>query len=438
MRIAIDNLPSATMVPNEFIDRIMPAANGEYVKVFLYLLRHNGEEITPAHIADALELTEGDVRRALMRWQREGLISVPLDNGKAAQAAPETPAPAVQELTESISEIEDIVPAAAPARAEQIPAAAPARAEQIPAAAPVRAEQIPAAAPAPAQTAAPVRTAQTPAPAAQTAQGYPAPAADAVPAAAASSPAELPPRKPADFGKLRKDEDFTTLLYVLQRYLGIIFSQTNTDSVAYLYDTLGMSQDLLIYTAEICAERKQRAESEGRRAGDRDWFRYFEKTALRFHGKGIRTAEQAREDDTRYRAAIFAVMNAFGKDCSYPGQAERTLIEKWYNDYGFSAEIIGEACSIVKLSTGGISYSYADKILNSWHEAGIRTVDQAKDYEVRRKEGGGAENGQNGRRTGAPRNNPGRVVTRFHNLEERDDDLEAYALQKMKRELEEA
>ena len=401
MRIAIDNLPSATMVPNEFIDRIMPAANGEYVKVFLYLLRHNGEEITPAHIADALELTEGDVRRALMRWQREGLISVPLDNGKAAQAAPETPVPAVQEVTESISEIEDIVPAAGPAGAEQIPAAAPVRAEQIPAAAP-------------------------------------APAADAVPAAAASSPAELPPRKPADFGKLRKDEDFTTLLYVLQRYLGIIFSQTNTDSVAYLYDTLGMSQDLLIYTAEICAERKQRAESEGRRAGDRDWFRYFEKTALRFHGKGIRTAEQAREDDTRYRAAIFAVMNAFGKDCSYPGQAERTLIEKWYNDYGFSAEIIGEACSIVKLSTGGISYSYADKILNSWHEAGIRTVDQAKEYEARRKEGGGAGNGQNGRRTGAPRNNPGRVVTRFHNLEERDDDLEAYALQKMKRELGEA
>ena len=416
MRIAIDNLPSATMVPNEFIDRIMPAANGEYVKVFLYLLRHNGEEITPAHIADALELTEGDVRRALMRWQREGLISVPQENGEAAQAAPETPVPAVQEETESISEIEDIVPAAGPAGAEQIPAAAPA----------------------PAQTAAPVRTAQTTAPAAQTAQGYPAPAADAVPAAAASSPAELPPRKPADFGKLRKDEDFTTLLYVLQRYLGIIFSQTNTDSVAYLYDTLGMSQDLLIYTAEICAERKQRAESEGRRAGDRDWFRYFEKTALRFHGKGIRTAEQAREDDTRYRAAIFAVMNAFGKDCSYPGQAERTLIEKWYNDYGFSAEIIGEACSIVKLSTGGISYSYADKILNSWHEAGIRTVDQAKEYEARRKEGGGAGNGQNGRRTGAPRNNPGRVATRFHNLEERDDDLEAYALQKMKRELEEA
>ena len=56
MRIAIENLPSATMVPNEFIDRYMPEANGEYVKVFLYLLRHNGEEITPVRIPDALHL----------------------------------------------------------------------------------------------------------------------------------------------------------------------------------------------------------------------------------------------------------------------------------------------------------------------------------------------------------------------------------------------
>ena len=30
-----------TVVSNAFIDTYMAAANGEYVKVFLYLLRHN-------------------------------------------------------------------------------------------------------------------------------------------------------------------------------------------------------------------------------------------------------------------------------------------------------------------------------------------------------------------------------------------------------------
>lgn len=402
MRIAIENLPSATMVPNEFIDRYMPEANGEYVKVFLYLLRHNGEEITPTRIADALELTEGDVRRALTRWQREGLIAVAQVSGGTEEVpARQTETPAQQ--------------AAAPAVQTAVPA------PQAEAPAPQAAAPVPQAAASAPQAEAPVQQAAVPA------------QMQAVPASSARE--ALPPRKPADFMKLRKDEEFTTLLYVLQRYLGIIFSQTNTESVAYLYDSLGMSQDLLIYTAEICAERKQRAEKEGRRSADRDWFRYFEKTALLFHEKGFRTMEEAREDDTRYRAAIHAVMNAFGKDCSYPGQAERALIEKWYNDYGFSAEVIGEACSIVKLSTGNINYSYADKILGSWHEAGIRTVDQAREYEARRKEGGGS--GQAARRNSAPRNASGRTVTRFHNLEERDDDLDAYALQKMKKELEE-
>ena len=31
---------NVTVVSNEFIDQYMAAANGEYVKVFLYLLRH--------------------------------------------------------------------------------------------------------------------------------------------------------------------------------------------------------------------------------------------------------------------------------------------------------------------------------------------------------------------------------------------------------------
>ena len=77
MRIDFGNfrIPAVTLVANEFIDRYMPSANGEYVKVYLYLLRHAGEEVGQAEIADALELTEGDVRRALIRWQRDGLLT---------------------------------------------------------------------------------------------------------------------------------------------------------------------------------------------------------------------------------------------------------------------------------------------------------------------------------------------------------------------------
>ena len=62
------------MVANEFIDRYMAVANGEYVKVYLYLLRHDGREITVGEIADALNHTESDVKRAIAYWVRLGVL----------------------------------------------------------------------------------------------------------------------------------------------------------------------------------------------------------------------------------------------------------------------------------------------------------------------------------------------------------------------------
>lgn len=61
-----------TCVPNAFIDRYMRDANGEYVKVYLYLLRcleDRHMDLSLPSIADHLDLTEKDVRRALSYWE---------------------------------------------------------------------------------------------------------------------------------------------------------------------------------------------------------------------------------------------------------------------------------------------------------------------------------------------------------------------------------
>ncbi|MBR6614756.1 MAG: DnaD domain protein [Lachnospiraceae bacterium] len=63
-----------TVISNEFIDTYMAAANGEYVKVFLYLQRHEGEHVTVSAIADALNHTEADVKRALSYWKDAGVL----------------------------------------------------------------------------------------------------------------------------------------------------------------------------------------------------------------------------------------------------------------------------------------------------------------------------------------------------------------------------
>ena len=75
-RIFKDRLSiGVTAVADTFIDDHMAAANGEYVKVYLYILRHqNEEDLTLEQIADALNHTEADVRRAVNYWQKAGVL----------------------------------------------------------------------------------------------------------------------------------------------------------------------------------------------------------------------------------------------------------------------------------------------------------------------------------------------------------------------------
>ena len=64
-----------TPVADTFIDTYMAAANGEYVKVYLYILRHkNKEDLSLEQIADALNHTEADVKRAINYWQKAGVL----------------------------------------------------------------------------------------------------------------------------------------------------------------------------------------------------------------------------------------------------------------------------------------------------------------------------------------------------------------------------
>ena len=66
-----DSSMAATYVPNTFIDKYMTHADGEFVKIYLYLLRCMNSPDTPFSIsgtADKFDHTEKDVRRALKYW----------------------------------------------------------------------------------------------------------------------------------------------------------------------------------------------------------------------------------------------------------------------------------------------------------------------------------------------------------------------------------
>lgn len=67
-----DQPASATFVPNIFIDEYMRQANGEYVKIYLYLLRNlnqSAQNVSLSAIADHFDCTERDILRALKYWE---------------------------------------------------------------------------------------------------------------------------------------------------------------------------------------------------------------------------------------------------------------------------------------------------------------------------------------------------------------------------------
>ena len=74
---------NTTTVENDFIDHYMAKANGEYVKVYLLLLRHlnaNSGNISICGLADYLECTEKDILRAFTHWSSEGLLNIDYDD----------------------------------------------------------------------------------------------------------------------------------------------------------------------------------------------------------------------------------------------------------------------------------------------------------------------------------------------------------------------
>ncbi|MCC8150877.1 MAG: DnaD domain protein [Lachnospiraceae bacterium] len=76
---------AVTTVPNIFIDEYMAQANGEYVKIYLYLLRSMNRlecSFSLSQIADHFDCTERDVLRALKYWEKLHLLRLEYDSSR--------------------------------------------------------------------------------------------------------------------------------------------------------------------------------------------------------------------------------------------------------------------------------------------------------------------------------------------------------------------
>lgn len=320
-----------TAVPNAFIDRYLPEADGEYVKVYLLLWRYFSDKksITIPQLADLLDDTEKDVLRALRYWSKKKLLRITADEKKEIREIRFLEVPGEDGAAEGAGEAG--TNPETEAQAETAAAGEPG---------PAVTEGNMAGPSGTAGAEAAVRKKNTAA------------------AAKASGSRTL---SSARRKELAMDEEFGQLVYIVGKYLGEPLGPSGSDVLGYLYGELHMRADLLEYLVESCVD-----------AGHKS-LHYIEKVALDWHARGIVTADDAREQAEISRKQYYQVLKAFGLTRRGPAPEEKKVMDMWFYDYGFQLDIVLEACSRTIRTIHEPSFEYAGGILADWKKKGVRS-----------------------------------------------------------------
>ena len=334
------SVPEVTLLSNTFIDFYMPEANGEFVKVYIYLLRSLSQapvSFSLAQMADRLLCTERDILRALKYWAKQGLLSLDFtDNKKLCGIA--------------------LLAPAVPSGTQETPSSTP---EQ-----PADGGNI-------------------------------------------SSPQPLTPER---VSQLKQNEDIVQLLYIAEQYLGKTLSATEMQKILFFYDGLGLSADLIEYLIEYCVSRNHKS------------IRYIETVATAWAQEGITSVEEAKKSSSRYNKEYFSILKALGITNRNPVETEITLMDTWLKTYGFSIEIIQEACNRTVLQTGQASFQYADKILEGWKKKEVRNLEDIRSLDDQHK-----KRSQSSRKTAVTRQTQGSASgNRFNNFQQREYNFDEY------------
>lgn len=291
-----DSSITATCVPNTFIDHYMIDASGEYVKIYLYLLRcinGNKSELSISKIADKFDHTEKDIKRALKYWEKVNLLHLEYDKEGELHSICLTDSPSAPK------------------------------------------EELP-----PSDTSADTDTA---------------------PVTGSKNLTALPKKTESrreysmdEIANLKSHEDVQMMLHVAEKYLCHPLTPTDIQAILYWYDTLEFSMELIVHLIEYCVENGHSS------------IRYMDKVALSWADMNIKTVEQAKEASSNHNQAYYAIIKSFGISNRNLVPYEMEFIDKWMKEYGFTLDIITEACKRTIQSTHQPDFRYADGILTKW------------------------------------------------------------------------
>ena len=386
INISSDIATSFTTVSDIFIDQYMPKANGEFVKVYLYLLRATGSGAgiaTISEIADHFSNTEADIIRALNYWASEGILQV--QTGADGQIMGiNLCSLSVSGMQAAQSNIQSAV--ADNAAQNNLQNGVVNNAAQNISTANIRMQDS---------------------------------VVEKLKNQATDKPAPSQKEYTLDeIKEFRKNPDISELFFIIETYLKHTLSSTDTNMVLYWLDELHFSTDLVEYLVEYCITKGHSS------------LRYMNKVALSWADAGIKTVDQAKDDAAAHSQIYYSVMKALGITGRNLVDSEVSLINKWVGEYGFDIELVKAACSKTISAIQKPSFEYTDSILANWKKKDVHTL---KDVEVldanfakaNKASATGSSQGTNAANgSSKPKNNNSSSKNKFNNFNQRNNDYD--------------
>lgn len=175
-----------------------------------------------------------------------------------------------------------------------------------------------------------------------------------------------------------REPQFRGLCRELEGMLGRVFTDNDLKCLYTIYDHLGFSPEVVLLLTGWTVRRERRQKNNPAAIPRMP---QVQQSAFRWKRMGIDTLERAEEFLRREELVDqreWNILQAVGVTERRPAVGrERSFISAWV-DLGVSDELIRMAYERTIFQKGSMNWNYVNKILTSWHAAGLRTPAQVE------------------------------------------------------------
>ncbi len=197
-----------------------------------------------------------------------------------------------------------------------------------------------------------------------------------------------------------KNKDVSYLFNQAEKILGKLLSGNDMEVLYSFVDWLGLPVEVIIMIINYAA------------ANDKKSMRYIEKVAMDWADREIDTYEKAEEyikELEEYQSKTRKICNILGISGRALSTTERKYIKIWTEERNIPLDLIPSAYDSTMLKTGGkMGWAYMNKLLCSWQDEGIKTLEELESARAHYK----AKNAEK------QENKPQKGANKFNNYED--------------------